>query len=192
MALGHLGDVDVNAIIDDKGKAWPLEWTTRMGWPAENMLIATTQGDPIQWMRDACDGKDTLKVSPKICCGVVVAQPDYPYSEKTKAETTDIPIYGVTKANENYLYPQSVKRGKLPAMDGNKVTDKDMWATTGDYVMVVTGQGKTVRQACTRVYDTLHEIHIPDMIFRDDIGEKLADELPKIQQHGYCTEWVYE
>lgn len=192
MALGHLGDVDANAIVDDKGKAWPLEWTTRPGFPAENILIATTQGDPVQWRLDACNGKDTLKVSTKVACGVVLAQPDYPYSKETEAKTTDIPVYGVTKANEQYLYPQSIKREKLPDMDGEKIVEREIWATSGDYLAVVTGTGKTVRRACTRAYDTVHELHVPDLMYRDDIGERLEDDLPKLQQHGYCTEWVYE
>lgn len=190
-ALGHLGDVDVNAIVDDKGKAWPLEWTTRMGWPAENMLIATTQGDPVEWMLAACEGRDSLKVSQKICCGVVVSQPPYPEDPQDPKECADVPIYGVTAANENYLYPQSVCRQKMPDMDGSKVSEKDIWTATGNYVLVVTGQGKTVRQATTRAYDTLHEISLSNMSYRDDIGEKLEDEIPKLQKHGYCTEWSY-
>lgn len=190
--LGHLGDIDVNCIVSSDGKAYPLEFCTRMGWPAENLLIATTQGDPIEWMLEACEGKDTLKVSTKVCCGVVVAQPDYPYSEMEASETTGIPIYGITKINEGYLYPQSVMRAKLPDMDGDKIVDREIWATTGDYIMVVTGQGRTVRQACTRVYDTIGELHIPDMMVRDDIGERLEEEIPKLQAHGYCSEWKYE
>jgi hypothetical protein len=30
------------------------------------------------------------------------------------------------------------------------------------------------------------------MIYRDDIGEKIAEELPKLQEHGYATEFEYE
>lgn len=190
--MGHLGDIDVNCIVDDKGQAWPLEFTSRLGWPAFNIQLATHSGDPVQWMLDACNGKDTLKAVKKIACGVVLAQPDYPYSEKTKAEVTDIPIYGVSKDNEPYLYPQAVKRTKLPDMQGEKVVEREIWATAGDYLLVVTGTGKTVRQACTRVYDTLGELQVPDCIYRDDVGEKLEEEIPKLQQHDYATEFHYE
>src|SRR5271157_3320966 len=62
--MGHLGDIDVNVIIDEKGKAWPLEFTTRLGWPAANIMWACHKGDPVQWMLDACEGEDTLEVSP--------------------------------------------------------------------------------------------------------------------------------
>jgi phosphoribosylamine---glycine ligase len=190
--MGHLGDIDVNCIVDEEGKAWPLEFTCRLGWPAFNIQLATHSGDPCQWMLDACNGKDTMKAVMKIACGVVIAQPDYPYSEKTQAEVTDIPIYGVSKDNEPYLYPQAVKRAKLPDMQGEKVVEREIWATAGDYLMVVTGTGKTVRQACNRVYDTLGEVQVADCIYRDDIGEKLEEEIPKLQLHDYATEFVYE
>ena len=190
-SLGHMGDVDVNCIVDDKGKAWPLEFTMRCGWPAFNLQLSVNQGDPAQWMLDACNGRDTLKTAMKICCGVVVAQPDYPYSERPQEDKTGIPIYGVTKANENYLFPQSVQCAKFPDMDGSTLVEREIWGTTDDYLLVVTGQGKTVRQATTRAYDTLREITVPDMIYRDDIGERLEDDIPKLQSHGYCTEWSY-
>lgn len=192
VGLGHLGDIDVNCIIDEDGKAWPLEFTMRLGWPAFNIQVATTAGDPCQWMLDACEGKDSLKVRYATACGIVLAQPDYPYSEKTKAEVADIPIYGVTPENEPYLYPQAVKRTVLPMMDGEKVSEREIWATAGDYLLVVTGTGKTVRQACTRAYDTVKEIEVPDLIYRDDVGEKLEEELPKLHDLGYAQEFRYE
>jgi phosphoribosylamine---glycine ligase len=192
VAMGHLGDIDVNCIVDEKGRAWPLEFTMRLGWPAFNIQIATHQGDPCQWMLDACEGKDTLKALRKVACGVVIAQPDYPYSNKTKAEVTGIPIYGVTKENESYLAPQSVQVRKMPDMEAGKVRERPIWASAGDYLLVVTGTGKTVRQACTRAYDTVSELSVPDMIYRDDIGEKLEEEIPKLQQHDIATEFHYE
>ena len=190
--MGHLGDIDVNCIVDDKGQAWPLEFTCRLGWPAFNIQVATHKGDPAEWMRDAIDGKDTLQVIEKIACGIVLAQPDYPYSEKPHEEKTGLPIYGVTKANESYLYPQSVMRAKLPDMVDGEIGENEIWATTGDYLMVVTGTGRTVKQAATRAYDTVHELSCPDLMYRDDIGEKLEDEIPKLQAHGIATEFTYE
>ena len=192
IALGHLGDIDVNCIVDDSGNAWPLEFTTRLGWPAANIMWSCHAGDPVEWMLDACNGKDTLKPSYKHACGIVVAQPDYPYSEKPKSEVDDIPIYGVTRANSKYLSPQEVKIVPQPTMKGEEVVDKPTWTTTGHYLLVVSGHGRTVRQACTRAYDTLKEIHVPNMIYRDDIGEKLEDEIPRLEGLGFATDWRYE
>ena len=190
--LGHFGDVDVNCIIDDKGKVWPLEFTMRPGWPAFNIMMAEHRGDPVEWMLDACNGDDTLDVSTDIAVGIVIAQPDYPYSHLTKKETTDIPIYGVSAKNMKYIQPQCVKMAKLSDMDGDKVVEREIWATAGDYLAVVTGMGKTVSQACERAYATVKEIDVPDMIYRDDIGEKLSEEIPELQKMGYATEFKYE
>lgn len=190
--MGHLGDIDVNCIVDEKGQAWPLEFTMRCGWPAFNIQLASTRGDPVQWMLDACEGKDTLKVSTKTYCGIVLASPDYPYSARPKADSAGLPIYGVTPQNEPFLFPQEVCCAQHPDMKGEKVIEHEMWSTAGDYVMVVTGSGRTVRQATTRAYDTVHELHWPDMMYRDDIGEKLEDEIAKLQAHGIATEFTYE
>jgi phosphoribosylamine---glycine ligase len=189
--LGHLGDVDVNCIIDESGKAWPLEFTCRPGWPAFNIMLSEHKGDPAQWMLDACNGKDTLEVSPQVACGLVIAIPDYPYSNKTRAERSDIPVYGITDKNRAFVAPQSIKMAKHPVMEGEKVVEKDIWSSADDYLCVVTGMGKTVKRACDRAYATLKELHVPDMMYRDDIGERLEKTLPELHDFGYATEFEY-
>jgi len=190
--LGHLGDVDVNCIVDDKGKAWPLEFTMRLGWPAFNIMLAEHKGDPVEWMLDACEGRDTLVTSPAVACGVVLAQPDYPNSKATKAELANIPIYGVTNDNKRFIAPQSVKIDRMPDMEGDTVVERDIWCTTGDYLAVVTGMGKSVKRATERAYATIKELHVPNLMYRDDIGESLEKTLPLLHSMGYATEFKYD
>jgi phosphoribosylamine---glycine ligase len=189
--MGHIGDIDINCIIDKEGKAWPLEFTTRLGWPASNIMWASHKGDPVKWMLDAVNGEDTLEVSPQVACGVVLAQPDYPNSKLTKRELADIPVYGVTNENKKYIHPQSIGIKKMPDMEGDKLVEREIWTTTGDYLAVVTGLGKTVSQACERAYGTIKEIHVPNLMFRDDVGERLKETLPELHKHGYATEFEY-
>lgn len=191
VAMGHLGDIDVNCIIDESGKAWPLEFTCRLGWPAANIMWASHKGDPIQWMKDACDGKDTLETSPAVACGIVLAQPDYPHSKFTKAEVCDIPVYGVTRENQKYIAPQAIKIDTMPDMEGTEVVERPIWCTTGDYLAVVTGLGNTVKKACERAYSTVKEIHVPNLMYRDDIGESLEESIPILQKHGYAEDIRY-
>lgn len=191
--MGHIGDVDVNCIVaKEGGQAYPLEWTCRAGWPSTNILLASHKGDPVQWAYDACEGEDSLEVSPQVFCGIVLSQPDYPFSKFTKAEVTDIPIYGVTPQNGKYIHPQAVKISKMPDMQGDEIVDRDIWTTTGDYLAVVTGSGKTVKKACERAYETVKEVHVPNICYRDDVGEKLKDEIPALHKFGYATEFSYE
>jgi phosphoribosylamine---glycine ligase len=162
LAMGHLGDVDLNCIIDKKGKAWPLEFTNRPGWPAFNMMIEQHKGDPIQWMADACDGKSTLQVSYDAGACVVVCIPPFPHKgAASENHNSGLPIYGVTKQNMKHLQPQGVKVKTLPDMEGNKVVEREIWATAGDYVLVVTALGKTVKIAKERAYRTAKEIYSP-------------------------------
>src|SRR5215472_9196732 len=49
-AAGHTGYIDVNTIIDDDGKAWPLEFTTRFGWPTTPIQEPLHSGDFMKWL----------------------------------------------------------------------------------------------------------------------------------------------
>jgi len=84
-----------------------------------------------------------------------------------------------------------VKIETMPDMDGDKVVEREIWATTGDYIAVVTGMGKTVRKACDRAYETIKQLHVPNMMYRDDIGEKLEKAIPELQKHGFAKEFEY-
>lgn len=192
LELGHLGDVDVNCIIDEKGKPWPLEFTMRCGWPAFNIMLATHRGDPVEWMRAACEGEDIMDCNTAIACGVVIAQPDYPFSSYTQRQTEGIPIYGVTSKNRRFIEAQGVQLAKQPDMQGEKVVDAEVWTTTSDYLCVVTGTGSTVKSACERAYKVVKDLHVPDMIYRDDIGEKLKEEIPKLHAMQFAEDFDYE
>jgi phosphoribosylamine---glycine ligase len=192
LALEHLGDIDVNCIVDKKGQAWPLEFTCRMGWPYFNIMNSVHKGDPAQWMLDACNGKDTIEVSPQVACGVVFAQPDFPFFNDPPEKNEGIPIYGVTEKNMKYIQPHSIKITKQPNMEGNKIVMKDTWTSVGPYLAVVNGLGKTVKQACERAYSTLKELSISNGFYRDDIGEGLKDQIPKLQKNGFATDFKYE
>lgn len=192
LSLGHLGDTALGFMIDKNGKPWPTEWTCRLGWPIANMMLGATKGDPVAWMKDAIDGKDTTSFSEDIGVCLVLAHADFPYGNAEKAETSGVPIYGVTNGNRRHLHPQTVQMMKLPDMQAEKVVERAMWATAGDYVMVLTGFGKDVEQAAKRAYKTADQIHVANLILRDDVGEKLKDTLPKLHAMGYATHCEYK
>lgn len=190
-SIGHRGDVDINVIVDDKGKAWPLEFTCRLGWPAFFIMCSQHDCDPAQWMLDALNGKDTLKVDSDVYIGIVLAQSPYPNKGGNRDESVGVPIHGVTKDNYDDLHFAEVMMGKgVDCVDGKPVL-KDMLVASGEYIMVATGKGESVRQARRRVYKTVDEIHFPNKIVRDDVGEDLEKALPILQAQGYATGVTY-
>jgi len=112
----------------------------------------------------------------------VIAQPDFPYCKAPKEGKAGIPIY---LKSTKHMQPQEVRIEKLPIMEGEKVVEKEMWATAGEYLGVVTAMGSTVSIARKNAYRTVKEIQVPDAIIRDDIGENLEKDLPELQKHGY-------
>jgi phosphoribosylamine-glycine ligase len=192
LELGHLGDTAIGFIIDEKGTPYPTEFTMRPGWPIFNMMLGSIEGDPAQWMLDAIEGKDTTSFKEDIGCCLVLTTGDFPHGNKKREELEGFPIYGITKGNKRYLHPQAVKIDLLPDMDGDKIVERPLWNTSGDYNLVVTGYGKDVKQAATRAYSTVDKLSISNMQCRDDVGEGMEEQLPKLHKMGYATHFNYE
>lgn len=189
--LGHTGDVAIGFMANEKGPM-PTEFTCRFGWPISNMMLGATEGDPVTWMKDALEGKDTTSFKEDIGCCLVLAHGDFPKSKEKAPEYADVPVYGITKGNKKHVHPQGIKIDVLPDMDGEKLVKRPLWNTASDYAAVVTGFGKSVKQACERAYKTTKQLHISNMVVRDDIGEDLKEKLPQLHKLGYATHCNYE
>jgi phosphoribosylamine-glycine ligase len=192
LKLGHLGDMDLNCIIDEKGKAWPLEFTNRPGWPAFNMMLAQHKGDPIQWMADSLEGKNTLQVSYETGVCIVMTQPPFPYTNTDLEKTSGVPIYGVTKTNQRYIMPQGVKMATLVDDVDGKPVERQMWATAGEYIAVITALGPNVKKAAERAYKTVDELSVPDMLIRSHVGDDMEEKLEKLHKMGYALAIKYQ
>lgn len=189
VATGHTGYVDVNCIIDENGDPWPLEFTMRPGWPTFNIQQSLNQKDSVEWLATLAEGRDSKPWRyGTISTGVVMALPEFPYG-KTKIESmVGVPIMGVTPSMRDSLHPCSVMEGTAPMDRNGEVVQERMWLTAGDYVLVATGLGDSVRQARGRAYRTLEKIKVPASPFwRPDIGQRLKTQLPEIQKHGFAS-----
>lgn len=185
-SIGHLGDVDVNCHVDGKGKAWPLEFTCRLGWPAFYVMCAQHE-EPCQWMLDALNGKDTLKYSEDVWIGLLMAQPRFPYKGASKDEFTGIPIAGITEQNWPNVHLIGAMAGKGVKMKGAKPVEEDVILTTSEYVMVGSGSGSTIKKARKAAYGVIDQVHVPNAIVRDDIGLEFEKQLPALQANGFAT-----
>lgn len=187
LSIGYVGDLDVNCIVDEKGTAWPLEFTARLGWP-HWMIVQRTHPDPCQWMKDLISGSDTLSPTTDTALGVVVTQPCYPFNKSVADKSIGVQILGITEKNWDSIHPAAMMSGKGY---GEGCKERDCLVTSGEYVLIASGTGDTVRAASRSAYKTVDEIRIDDMMYRDDIGERLKEQIPLLQKSGYAMDWSY-
>lgn len=191
--VNYVGYVDVNCIIDDNGTPWPLEFTMRPGWPTFNIQMALHEGDHAQWLLDLTNGKDARNwVMNAVAAGVVVSIPDYPYSHVTRKEVTGVPVYGLEPEDWEHVHPCEMMLGMAPQKIGTKFVDTPMLVTAGDYVLVMSATGTSVREATDTCYRRLKKLVVPNSpMYRTDIGRRLKKQLPELQRMGYATDLAY-
>lgn len=181
---GHTGYVDVAVIIDEKGKPWPLEFTMRPGYPTFSIQQELHDGDCADWLLDLAEGCDENDIIyDTVSAGIVLAIPDFPYNTYSMEKVCGIPIYGLEYPIESCYHPCEVMAG----------VDKECFDTAGQYAIVVTGTGETIKDATESAYKSLSKIIIPGgSMYRTDIGKRLKKQLPKLQKYGYAKGFSYE
>ncbi|MDE2426701.1 MAG: hypothetical protein KGO96_12420 [Elusimicrobia bacterium] len=191
----YVGYVDVNCIIDEDGTPWPLEFTMRPGWPTFNIQMAMLDEgkDPAEWLVDLAEGRDSKPFKlDDVAVGVVMAMPDFPYSRQTRKDTMGIPIYGIQPRFRSNVHPCEVQYGTAPHNVNGKVVTLPCLTTAGDYLLVASGTGPSVRNAAARAYRIMEALEVPNSPFwRPDIGHRLKKQLPTIQSLGYATGLSY-
>jgi phosphoribosylamine--glycine ligase len=193
--LNYVGYIDVNCIIDESGKPWPLEFTMRPGWPTFNImqqLHKHTDDAPIEWLAALARGDDASEfITDMPSVGVVLSIPDYPYSHITRKEVIGIPVYGITEADWHWLSP--CEMGFFPYPDEKNASATIVGpATAGDYVCVVHGHNDTIQEARQKVYRRLKTLSVPNSpMYRTDIGLRLGKQLPDLQKHGYASSFRF-
>lgn len=178
LKAGHFrGFFNINCIVDSKGKAWPLEITPRPGWPCFMLQLSISRGD---FLENLYSNKAPEFKTGIVTTGVVLAHGDFPHSHLTRKEVIGIPVFGFNESNLHFHPAEMMK-------DRN-----GQWVTAGDYVCIVTGHGKTVSEASKSAYQNLKSLTLPNSpMYRNDIGKKVEEFLPKLHKHGLATSYRY-
>jgi len=184
----YTGYIDVSVIVGEDGVPYPLEFTTRPGWPLFQ-IQQSLHPDPCGWMFDLLEGRDTFSPSEKVAVGVILAIPDFPYSRLTKKVTSGYPLYGWDKIPPNNLHIDEVKMGEAP---GDDLEVEPIPVTAGDKVCTISGNARTVKGAQKAAYKHVKLLELPNSpMYRTDIGDRLKKQIPKLQSYGWCEGWDY-
>jgi phosphoribosylamine--glycine ligase len=194
-AINYVGDCSVNCKVTDDGRPLPLEFTMRLGWPDHCIRQAVLDCDPVAWMADCLNGTDSFKVHPDVAVGVCLVHGDFPRGGDARAKDpintwAGYPIYGV--GDTTNIHWQQAMAGKVPRLVGDTVEPTTMDLTAGNYPLIVTGTGLTVRQAANKAYGNVKKLSMPsNLMYRTDIGMSLMADLPRLQKHGFARGMQY-
>jgi phosphoribosylamine---glycine ligase len=177
---GYCGYINLNMIVNEAG-AWPLELTSRFGYPGFTMLDSLHEED---WgsIFAALTRRDrlTLRTRDGYSAGVVLTVPSFPYSDG----------YGELGKGTPICFRDTMSEGEYDSLHFGEVASRDGQLLTAGmigYVMVVTATGEDVEQARKKVYETVGKVVIPNARFRNDIGVRLVDRDLRVMRE---LEWM--
>jgi len=173
---GYVGYIDVNCIVNNNG-IYPLEFTSRFGYPT---IFIQQEGmiTPIGiFLDDLAHGRDPkLKVKSGFQVGVRIVMPPFPFDDNATFEAFTKNAVIVFKRGT----PEEVHIEDTKIVEGQ-------WLVAGSsgVVLTVVGLGQTMKQAREQAYSRVRNILIPNMYYRDDIGERWAEDSDKLHNWGY-------
>jgi len=176
---GYVGYIDVNCIVNGNG-IYPLEFTARFGYPTiaiQSDGLAMPVGDFLHDMAAGTLGR--FKTKKGFLVGLRIVVPPFPYNDpKTFAANSQDRVIIFRRPNHDGVHIEDVK-----LVNGE-------WVITGGsgVVLVVTGQGASVKQAQAQLYQRVRNVLIPNMYYRDDIGDRWFEDHDRLHTWGYLRE----
>lgn len=175
----YAGYVDLNCIVNANG-IYPLEFTSRFGYPTifiqqEGMI--TPIGEVLHGL--AAGTLDRFKTRSGFQVGVRIIVPPYPFDDqKTFDEISREAVIVFKKGATEGLHIEDAK-----LRNGEWLV-----AGTSGVVLTMVGLGGTMKQAKAAAYARVKSVLIPNMYYRDDIGDRWADDSDRLHAWGYLRE----
>lgn len=164
----YVGYIDLNCIVNGQG-IYPLEFTSRFGYPTISIQkdgIIDTISDVFYKMANGIDFE--IKVKRGFQIGVRIIVPPYPFRD--------------LKTFKSYSKGAAIVFKKPNGYEGIHIEDVKMvkgeWVVTGSagVALIISGTGLTLKAAQEQVYGRIKNILIPNMYYRNDIGDRWFHE----------------
>ena len=164
---GYVGYIDVNCIVNANG-IYPLEFTARFGYPTISIQHEGLLTPMNELLHGIASGElSKLRARGGFQVGVRVVVPPFPFTDPERFESSsrDAVILFKTPSREG-IHIEDVKQ-----MNGE-------WLVTGTsgVVLIVCGVGPTMRQAQRQAYNRVRNVMVPNMYYREDIGDRWSEE----------------
>jgi phosphoribosylamine--glycine ligase len=179
-AEGYVGYIDVNCIVNNNG-IYPLEFTARFGYPTISIQQEGLLTPISELLYKLAEGSiSRFRTRSGFSVGVRVVVPPFPFRDMETFESTS---------------KDAVILFKTPNREGVHIEDvrtvNGEWLVTGTsgVVLIVCGLGPTMKQAQRQAYNRVKNVMIPNMYYREDIGDRWSEEdSDRLHAWGYLRE----
>jgi len=175
-ASKYVGYIDINSIANSRG-IYPLEFTSRFGYPTISIQMEGVTSEWGTFLSEIAQGKETqLKTKKGYQVGVVIAIPPFPFEDekafKKYSEDATI-LFRKTSLNGVHI-------GEVKNVEGD-------WHIAGKsgYALIMTGSGASMQEAINAAYQSVRNVMIPNMFYRDDVGQRWFRDVDMLLSWGY-------
>jgi len=180
-AMQYNGCLDINTIVGEDGKAYFLEFTSRFGYSAIYALAEILNDDLGKVLYECAKG--TLKkmdIRTEFGMAIRLSVPPYPLESHS-------PGHGAIVRESKDKPVRNVPLGHSWLLDVKKDSEKDELVTCGidGAILEVTSSGNSIDQAKDLLYKRVKEVDLPDVQYRNDIGERPKEQLKKLRSLGF-------
>lgn len=174
---GYIGCIDLNCIANNNG-IYPLEFTPRFGYPTISIQEEGIKTSTAEFLYRLANGEDfRLNVYSGYQIGVRICVPPFPFDDEKMFEenSKNAPIL-FNFENRDGFHIEDVKK------------EENQWRIAGNsgIILIVTGKGPTMRDAQKQAYKRIEKVTMPNMYYRDDIGERwIEKDGDLLQAYGY-------
>ncbi|HKL29837.1 MAG TPA: phosphoribosylglycinamide synthetase C domain-containing protein, partial [Natrialbaceae archaeon] len=174
---GYVGSIDLNCIVNENG-IYPLEFTPRFGYPTIVVQEEGIESSTGEFFYELANGrKPELKVHEGYQICVRICVPPFPFDDDA--------TFDENSRNAAIVFDTDTRDG-FHLEDTKNVDGQWRVAGTSGIPLVVTGKGQTMEEARQACYARIDDVTIPNMYYRDDIGERWVEgEGDKLLAWGY-------
>jgi len=160
---GYVGSIDLNCIVNETG-IYPLEFTPRFGYPTIVVQEEGMESSTGEFFYELANGRDPeldVHEGYQICVRICV--PPFPFDDDA--------TFDENSRNAAIVFDTDTRDG-FHLEDTKNVEGQWRVAGTSGIPLVVTGKGETMEEARRACYQRIDDVTIPNMYYRDDIGER--------------------
>lgn len=173
---GYVGYIDLNCIVNNNG-IYPLEFTSRFGYPTISIQQAGMISPIGQFFLDLANGEDPkLKTRSGFQIGVRIVVPPFPFDDDATFDSF---------SKNSAIVFKKPQGDEIHIEDVKQLNGQWLVAGTSGVILIVMGLGQTMRQAQAQVYSRIKNVLIPNMYYRTDIGNRWEEDSDKLHNWGY-------